>query len=48
MDVYLLYSIVNKFNVCLIFLLQIEETKLVRLRVIGGSGLAKKDIFGAR
>ncbi|KAK4307578.1 hypothetical protein Pmani_020662 [Petrolisthes manimaculis] len=26
---------------------QIEETKLVRLRVIGGSGLAKKDIFGA-
>ncbi|XP_071546530.1 E3 ubiquitin-protein ligase Nedd-4 isoform X2 [Panulirus ornatus] len=26
---------------------QIEPTKLLRLRVIGGSGLAKKDIFGA-
>ncbi|XP_050691857.1 E3 ubiquitin-protein ligase NEDD4-like isoform X4 [Eriocheir sinensis] len=26
---------------------QVEPTKLVRLRVIGGSGLAKKDIFGA-
>lgn len=25
----------------------IEPTKLIRLRVIGGSGLAKKDIFGA-
>lgn len=25
-----------------------EPTKLIRLRVIGGSGLAKKDIFGAR
>ncbi|XP_045118388.1 E3 ubiquitin-protein ligase Nedd-4-like isoform X7 [Portunus trituberculatus] len=26
---------------------QVEPTKLVRLKVIGGSGLAKKDIFGA-
>ncbi|XP_042872289.1 E3 ubiquitin-protein ligase Nedd-4-like isoform X2 [Penaeus japonicus] len=26
---------------------QVEPTKLLRLRVIGGSGLAKKDIFGA-
>lgn len=26
---------------------QTEQTKLVRLRVIGGNGLAKKDIFGA-
>ncbi|KAB7505971.1 hypothetical protein Anas_00808 [Armadillidium nasatum] len=26
---------------------QTEPTKIVRLKVIGGSGLAKKDIFGA-
>ena len=30
------------------YLQQEEQTKLLRLRVIGGSGLAKKDIFGAR
>lgn len=39
------FKMINLLN---IFFFQAEPTKVVRLRVIGGSGLAKKDIFGAR